>query len=181
MKSWIYAVMVVTAAALAGCSSGTSGGTGGEGGSGDGGTGGEGGTPMMTTTTTGMMTTTSTGMTTMPPVDCTAEATFSDCANCFAEEYPDGAMLYNEVVVCAFCTGCYTTCDGASLGCPSAPPMKDACDTEDMPDEMACDNAQMTGCVSCALGSTCQTQLVTCQQSPDCIDFANAIQTCPQN
>ena len=114
----------------------------------------------------------------MPPVDCTAEADFAACANCFAEEYPDGATLYNGLVECVICTACYTSCDGAGSGCPMPPAMKDMCDTADMADPMACGDT-MAGCIACAFGGTCVPQLGECQNNAECVDFANAIGDCP--
>ena len=63
--------------------------------------------------------------------------------------------------------------------CAMPPATKDACDTADMPDAMACDDGNGGGCIPCALADYCQPALSKCQQSTDCQDFATAIQDCP--
>jgi hypothetical protein len=196
MKSWIYAMMVVSAAAYAGCSSGGTSGTntGGDGGSSDGGGGNGGGVTSVTSaTSTGsnMVTSTSTGV--MPAAcdntgvcqdqdmdttnDCVSCAFESECVDqvsacggepdccdanpCSPASYvgcinacvdtanacemacgagdqacvdqcgmdfdtcgmacqtqnPQGAMLYNDLVLCVICDTCPVDCDGPGSGC----------------------------------------------------------------
>ncbi len=63
--------------------------------------------------------------------DCSADTECVDFANCVGEcgstdqecfeacaaSYPNGAAMYNELVICVICDECYDTCDGAGSGC----------------------------------------------------------------
>lgn len=174
MKCWIYAVMLVAAGAMMGCSSGGSGsangGNGGDGGS-DGGNGGAGGNPTTTVTTGGMTTTTTSQK------NCADEATFADCASCFATDYPMGAELYDALVGCLACTACYTACNGAMVGCPMPPAMPDACDVDG--EVCGADMNPATGCTKCALMGTCADEYSACGMSQECQVFAQSLAQCP--
>ena len=103
---------------------------------------------------------------------------FQSCAQCEQMNHQAGAMVYNDLVMCVICDECYTTCDGATAGCPSAPAMKGTCDGA-AADMTAC-TAKMTGCQDCSLAGSCKPKLDACQMDQDCVDFATAIQACPQ-
>lgn len=111
-----------------------------------------------------------------PPPDCTEEADFQTCASCFAEEFPDGAALFNEFAACVICVACYDVCDGANSGCQAPPASTDACDTG-TPGDAACQ-----ACIMCAQqpGGVCEPQLQACASNQECLDFDTAIKDCPQ-
>lgn len=134
-----------------------------------------------TVTSTGTQSTSTGGDPCADGSDCTACQDFNTCATCEQGNHPTGANTYNNLVECVFCTGCYTVCDGASAGCPSAPPTMDACDsaTPD-PNGPGCQD-QTTGCIQCAEGGTCMSAVTACQNDTDCVAFAQALQACPQN
>jgi hypothetical protein len=44
-------------------------------------------------------------------------ATDQECFEECAASYPNGAAMYNELVICVICDECYDTCDGAGSGC----------------------------------------------------------------
>jgi hypothetical protein len=204
MKSWIYATMVVATAAFIGCDGGSSSSSTGGGGTSTGGTG-TGGTSTGGMSTGGMSTGgggtstggtgtggTSTGGTSTggsggggnggsgggTMTDCTTLPTLAECESCFAMEYPVGSMLYGGLITCITCSACYTACDGMGAGCPM-PPVQDACDDDGTGTVECGDNT--SGCTQCSLGGSCSDELGACQQNPACLDFAGALQGCPQN
>lgn len=113
-------------------------------------------------------------------VDCTSEPDFASCSNCFAEQYPGGAAIYNALVDCVICVACYTVCQGmsGSQSCPMAPAMTDPCDG-DMADPALCGDTFM-GCIACGIGGSCADEVTSCQNDAECVEFATAIGNCPQ-
>lgn len=49
--------------------------------------------------------------------NCAAECADQACFEACASAYPNGANMYNELVICVICDECYDTCDGAGAGC----------------------------------------------------------------
>jgi hypothetical protein len=141
----------------------------------DGGAGGTGPSTSTGSTATGSTATGSTSSSssssssTSGPDPCLSKPTNATCTQCLTQAYATGFQLYNDVATCVFCTGCYTTCDGAASGCPSAPPAKDACDVSD------CGT-----CQQCSQMGSCQAAATTCTSSPECLQFADLLTKCPQ-
>jgi len=143
MKSWAFAAIFVSVAAVAACDS-----------SGTGGSGGSGGT---TSTSSSVSSSVSASSSTAPVCDelavcgdsmsgCLGCAVMGDCADeadlCAADQecvdfitcidpcldqacfdacsamYPTGFTLYNDLVFCAVCEQCPVSCDGPGSGCP---------------------------------------------------------------
>lgn len=50
--------------------------------------------------------------------DCASMCMDPQCAEKCAATYPEGAQLYNNLVVCVICDVCPVSCDGAISGCP---------------------------------------------------------------
>ncbi|MCC6554981.1 MAG: hypothetical protein IT372_18565, partial [Polyangiaceae bacterium] len=48
---------------------------------------------------------------------CADACFYQDCIDQCAENHPQGAELFNYLVVCTFCVECYNDCDGADYGC----------------------------------------------------------------
>jgi hypothetical protein len=51
-------------------------------------------------------------------IECVQNCFDDECFQKCAEAYPDGAQLYQELVICAVCEACYNDCDGGNAGCP---------------------------------------------------------------
>ena len=117
--------------------------------------------------------------------DCATCADFATCETCEEGLHAQGAMLFNALIDCVFCTACYTVCEGATNGCTMPPAMKDACDTGTPSAPGAgttCGNG-MGGCVACSqkTGGSCNAANMACGSSADCKAFNTALQACPQN
>jgi hypothetical protein len=172
MKTWALGAMMVGVMALVACGGSSTGNTGG---------GGSGTTSTTVSTTHSTTVTTSSTSTGGDPCadgsDCSACADFNTCYDCDKANHPEGEQLFNAFIECVICEACYTSCDGATSGCPMAPPTKDACDMASMPDMTACGDSTM-GCIKCAqgTGATCEPAVNACKASNDCIAFNSALQ-----
>jgi hypothetical protein len=184
MKSWAWAAICISVASLgamsgaAGCSSDDPAGDGdedGEGGSGSGGTGS--GATTGSGPTTGSATGTTTGSGTpssstgMPMEGCEDEATYADCFDCFAEEFPAGFDslngIYLEDCICGVGADCAADCNPMML--PTA-----ECSMQ-MPTP-ECDACNM----AIDANSPClQSTIMACQADADCNELLSAVQGCP--
>jgi hypothetical protein len=137
-----------------------------------------------TTATTGTTTTTTTtsgasGSCSAPSAiaDCGTCAKQSDCETCASMLDQSGVQPYNDLLDCVFCTGCYTTCQSASVAgaCTGAPATKDACDTG-TPGTTACQACQQCSTKS---AGTCGAKFTACNGSTQCVDLLkNLYNTC---
>lgn len=173
MKIRATGVAVIMAVVLAACASASGGPSG---------TGGSHTTTVAHSSSSGHMgggTTTSADPCTAPAgiADCGSCSNQSDCVSCASMADQDGVMAYNDLVDCVFCTGCYTTCDGAGSGCKAAPTTTDPCDTG-TPGMTSCNTCQ--GCVLPKTGTgTCTNQLNACKAINACVDLVqNLASTC---
>lgn len=49
--------------------------------------------------------------------DCAGQCPDPQCLDKCGMSFPEGAGLYDALVVCVICDACYFDCDGASAGC----------------------------------------------------------------
>lgn len=97
---------------------------------------------------------------------CADEASFNDCAQCFAEENTAGYQAYaNFAVTDVYCgETCGTTCEAT---CSSGSTPTDEC-----------------GACASALGSSSaeiQQFLADCQADSDCLAFLTSLEECPSS
>jgi hypothetical protein len=138
---------------------------------------GTGGNATTTTTTTTATTTTTTNATTTATttgaVDCSTQGT--QCVSCCINENPGGQADLQALITCILCEACYTACDGAGQGCPSAPATPDACD------EATTGDTECNSCFACAQGegALCEPELEACGNNPDCAAIIQCANGCP--
>ncbi|MBI4701768.1 MAG: hypothetical protein HY744_11525 [Deltaproteobacteria bacterium] len=100
---------------------------------------------------------------------CADEANFQDCANCFAEENPDGANAYVQAIVdnCLCANECKEEC---AAECKDPNSLKDGTPCSTCFDETTA--KQDSACI--------QGFVASCKADQSCIDFATSLQDCPE-
>jgi hypothetical protein len=102
--------------------------------------------------------------------DCTDAGSFDLCAQCLAEENPTGAQAYSLAIVdnCYCANDCAESCADFCADTSGATPPSADCDS--------CVNTvgadQSSACIE---GFSAE-----CGADASCLDFANALQSCPQ-
>ena len=103
-------------------------------------------------------------------VECSDAGSFDLCAQCLAEENPAGAEAYSMAVIdnCYCANDCAESCTDFALIQVVKPCLQLECET-------------CVGTVGQDQNSACiQGFSADCGADASCLDFANALQTCPQ-
>ena len=101
---------------------------------------------------------------------CTDAGSFELCAQCFSEENPTGAQAYSLAVIdnCYCANDCADSCTDFCADSSGATPPSTDCES--------CVNT-----VGADASSACVEGFsAACGADASCLDFANALQTCPQ-
>jgi hypothetical protein len=106
-------------------------------------------------------------------MDCVGACADTMCSEACKAQEPEGAALYEAVVVCVVIDECPNDCGGGpgSGGGPGGPP--GSCDNTG-----ECGDSTSGGCVECAVFGECGGQRLACQNDDECIDYVFCIVEC---